>query len=98
MCEVPGKDMTRLAAPGGVDPSAATALDHTFLMMLGSLVIAAALMLCVARRTYPPDVAMAIAAGAATASTARRTEQLRHPGLVCDFCSPDRNEPEYPGW
>jgi hypothetical protein len=36
---------------GAVTPSAATALNHTFLIMLGSLVIAAALVLCVARRT-----------------------------------------------
>jgi hypothetical protein len=36
-------------------------LNHTFLIMLGSLVIAAALILCVARRTYPRDVATAMA-------------------------------------
>ncbi len=46
---------------GAVAPSAATALNHTFLIMLGSLVIAAALILCVARRTYPRDVATAMA-------------------------------------
>jgi hypothetical protein len=57
-----------LARAGGVAPSAGTALDHTFLIMLVSLVIAAALILCVARRTYPRDMATAIAAEAATAS------------------------------
>jgi hypothetical protein len=65
---------------GGFDPSAATALDHTFLIMLGSLVIAAALMRCVARRTYPPDVATAIAAEAATASAAARERTVQTAG------------------
>lgn len=37
------------------------ALNHTFLIMLACLLIAAALILCVARRTYPRDVATAMA-------------------------------------
>ena len=37
------------------------ALDHTFLVMLGTLVIASALLLCFGRRTYPRDVAAAMA-------------------------------------
>jgi MFS family permease len=43
-------------------PDAAAALDHTFLIMLASLVIAATLLLCLGRRTYPRDVATAMAA------------------------------------
>jgi predicted MFS family arabinose efflux permease len=45
-----------------VAPNAATALDHTFLIMLATLVIAAALLLCLGRRTYRRDVATAMAA------------------------------------
>jgi predicted MFS family arabinose efflux permease len=52
---------TAEANTGATAPSAATALNHTFLIMLVSLVIAAALILCVARRTYPRDVATAMA-------------------------------------
>ena len=44
------------------------ALDHTFLIMLGCLVVAAALIVCVARRTYPRDVATALASEATTAT------------------------------
>ena len=55
---------------GAVTPSAATALNHTFLIMLGSLVIAAGLILCVARRTYPRDVATAMASELLSASAA----------------------------
>ena len=56
-------------------PGAATALNHTFLIMLVSLVIAAALILGVARRTYPRDVAMAMASEllAASAAATERT-------------------------
>jgi predicted MFS family arabinose efflux permease len=75
-----GEGQHGVGGAGGVDPSAATALDHTFLIMLGSLVIAAALMLCVARRTYPPDVATAIAAEAATASAAPRERTVQTAG------------------
>jgi len=46
----------------GVAQSAATGLDRTFLYMLATLVVAAVLILCVARRTYPRDVATAMAA------------------------------------
>jgi hypothetical protein len=45
-----------------VAQSAANALGHTFLILLVTLVIAALLILCVARRTYPRDVATAMAA------------------------------------
>ena len=58
------------ANAGAVAPSAATALQHTFLIMLVSLVIAAALILCVARRTYPRDVATAMASELLSASAA----------------------------
>jgi hypothetical protein len=36
-------------------------LDHTFLIMLATLVIASALLLCLGRRTYPRDVAAEMA-------------------------------------
>jgi predicted MFS family arabinose efflux permease len=67
-----GEGQGGLAKAGGVPPSAATALDHTFLIMLVSLVIAAAVILCVARRTYPRDVATAMAAESVTATAAPR--------------------------
>lgn len=57
---------------GEVAPTAASALGDTFLIMLATLVIAAALILCVARRTYPRDVAEALAAESATAAAAPR--------------------------
>jgi predicted MFS family arabinose efflux permease len=46
---------------GGLAAGAVAALEHTFLIMLVALVIAAALILCVGCRTYPADVAAAIA-------------------------------------
>jgi MFS family permease len=52
------------------DSSAATGLGHTFLIMLATLVVAAVFILCVARRTYPRDVAEALAAESATATAA----------------------------
>ena len=52
----------------GVAPRAASALGHTFLIMLVTLIIAAGLLLCVARRTYPRDVATAIASELLTVS------------------------------
>lgn len=58
------------ASAGGLSVAAASALNHTFLIMLVSLVIAAALILCVACRTYPRDVAAAVAAELLTAGTA----------------------------
>jgi predicted MFS family arabinose efflux permease len=61
---------TAAATAGGLSVAAATALNHTFLIMLVSLVIAAALILCVACRTYPRDVATAMAAELLTAGTA----------------------------
>jgi MFS family permease len=61
---------TELGGSTADAPSAASALNHTFLIMLGSLVIAAALILCVARRTYPRDVATAMAAELLTTSAA----------------------------
>jgi MFS family permease len=63
-----GAVSTHLAgSPADVDAaavaqSAATALGHTFLILMVTLVIAAVLILCVARRTYPRDVATAMAA------------------------------------
>ena len=51
-----------LGNPGAVAPGAADPLSHTFLIMLVALVIAAGMLLCVARRTYPRDVATAMAA------------------------------------
>jgi MFS family permease len=77
-----GEGRGGLAGAGGVAPSAATALDHTFLIMLVSLVIAAALMLWVARRTYPRDVATAMAAEWATAIAAPRERTLQTAGMV----------------
>jgi hypothetical protein len=71
-----------LASAGGITPSAATALDHTFLLMLVSLVIAAALILCVARRTYPRDVATAMARELATATAAPRERTIQTVGMV----------------
>jgi predicted MFS family arabinose efflux permease len=41
--------------------STSLGLQETFLVMLGTLVVGAALILCVARRTYPRDVATAMA-------------------------------------
>lgn len=66
-----------LANAGEVAPSAASALSHTFLIMLVTLVVAAGLLLCLARRTYPRDVATAMASELLTASGAapeRRVE------------------------
>lgn len=73
-----------LAGEGGVTPSAATALDHTFLIMLVSLVIAAALILCVARRTYPRDVATAVAYELATAAPREPTVETGEPTNAID--------------
>jgi predicted MFS family arabinose efflux permease len=67
--------------------SAATALNHTFLIMLVSLVIAASLILCVARRTYPGDVATAMAAEVLTTSAAEPDRTVQTTGkslLVAD--------------
>jgi hypothetical protein len=66
-----------LANAGEGAPSAASALSHTFLIMLGTLVVAAGLLLCLARRTYPRDVATAMASELLTAGGAapgRRVE------------------------
>jgi predicted MFS family arabinose efflux permease len=71
-----------VAGAGGVAPSAATALEHTFLIMLVSLVIAAALILCVARRTYPRDVATAMASECATANPAPPERTVQTAGTV----------------
>ncbi|PXX12980.1 MFS transporter [Mycolicibacterium moriokaense] len=67
--------------------SAATALNHTFLIMLVSLVIAAALILCVARRTYPRDIATTMAAELLTTSPAEPDRTVQTTGkslLVAD--------------
>jgi hypothetical protein len=70
---------TKLGGEGGgpvgageIAPGAATALQHTFLIMLVALVIAGALILCVATRTYPRDVATAMAAESVTATAPSR--------------------------
>jgi MFS family permease len=66
-----------LATAGQVAPSTASALGHTFLIMLVTLVIAAGLLLCVARRTYPRDVATAMASELLTASEAAESYRPR---------------------
>jgi predicted MFS family arabinose efflux permease len=58
------------AEAGDAAPSAVTALSNTFLVMLIALVVAAGLLLCLGRRTYPRDVATAMAAELLTASAA----------------------------
>jgi MFS family permease len=58
----------QLATAGQVAPSTTSALGHTFLIMLVTLIIAAGLLLCVARRTYPRDVATAMASELLSAS------------------------------
>jgi hypothetical protein len=49
-------------------------LNDTFLIMLGTLVIAAALILFVARRSYPRDVATAMAAELLTTSAPKKLQ------------------------
>ena len=41
--------------------STASALSDTFLIMLATLIVAAGLLLCLGRRSYPRDVATAMA-------------------------------------
>jgi hypothetical protein len=67
---------------GGVAPNAATALGHTFLIMLVTLIVAAALILCVARRTYPRDVATAMASELLTASPAAPERTVLTSGMA----------------
>jgi hypothetical protein len=67
----------------GGGTSAAAALNHTFLIVLVSLVIAAVLILCVARRTYPRDIATAMAAELLTTSVAVPTGQGGQPANLC---------------
>ncbi len=65
-------------------PSAASALGHTFLIMLVTLIIAAGLLLCLARRTYPRDVATAMASELLTVSGAAPTPRVEtHPTAMC---------------
>lgn len=52
--------------PAGTQPTGALGLDHTFLLMLAPLFAAGLLLLFAARRTYPRDVATAIASESAT--------------------------------
>lgn len=47
--------------PGGVEQRGAVGLDHTFLIMLAPLVVAGTILLLWARRSYPRDVATAVA-------------------------------------
>jgi predicted MFS family arabinose efflux permease len=64
--------------------SAGSALGHTFLIMLASLIIAAGLLLCLARRTYPRDVATAMASELLTVSGAAPTPRVAaHPTAMC---------------
>jgi MFS family permease len=74
---------TKLGGEGGgpvgageIAPSAATALQHTFLIMMVALVIAGALIFSVATRTYPRDVATAMAAESVTATAPSRDPAL----------------------
>jgi hypothetical protein len=52
----------------GQAAASANALDHTFLIMLVTLIVAAGLLICLARRTYPRDVATAMASEVLTVS------------------------------
>jgi predicted MFS family arabinose efflux permease len=65
---------------GEIAPSAANALGHTFLIMLAALLIGAVLILCVATRTYPRDVATAMASESVTATAAVREPAGRAAG------------------
>jgi hypothetical protein len=53
---------TGLGHPDSAQPDGALGLDHTFLIMLVPLLLASALLWFAARRTYPRDVATALAA------------------------------------
>jgi predicted MFS family arabinose efflux permease len=53
---------TGLGHPDSSQPDGALGLDHAFLIMLTPLLLAAALLWFAARRTYPRDVATALAA------------------------------------
>jgi MFS family permease len=75
------------AGAGGVAPGAATALAHTFLIMLVSLLIAAALLLCVARRTYPRDVVTAMVYESSIATAAPRERTVQPAGIIADELS-----------
>jgi predicted MFS family arabinose efflux permease len=66
---------------GEIAPSAANALGHTFLIMLVALVIGAVLILCVATRTYPRDVATAMASESVTAVSRAPTIRAAGTGL-----------------
>jgi MFS family permease len=57
--------------------NAASALGHTFLIMLVTLIIAAALLLFLARRTYPRDVATAMASELLTGSGAAPRRRVK---------------------
>jgi hypothetical protein len=58
-------------------------LGHTFLILLVTLVIAAALILCLARRTYARDVATAMASEVLTANAAApESKRFRQPEPV----------------
>lgn len=57
-----------LSGSGMAHPANALGLDHTFLLLLAPVVVGGALILVVARRTYPRDVATAIASERGVAS------------------------------
>ncbi len=61
--------------PTAAQPHAAAGLDHTLLVMLAPLAVAGLLLLLLARRSYPRDVATALASERAVATSA-----TTHPG------------------
>jgi hypothetical protein len=58
-----------------VQSASAMGIDHTFLIMLGPLFLAAGLIIVVARRTYPRDVMTAVASEQASSPPNRRGQQ-----------------------
>lgn len=82
-----GAHTSGLGHPSGVAGRSGTGLDYTFLIMLVPLLVAGPLLLLRARRTYPRDVATAIASEHATGADhpehqADRDQQAGHPGPV----------------
>src|SRR5262245_25211220 len=56
-----GHSTSGIAGPSGAQPMVAIGLDHTFLILLAPVFVAGALIVLLARRTYPRDVATAVA-------------------------------------
>lgn len=63
-----GQSQTDLSGSSAAQPAAAVGLDHTFLLLLAPMAIGGALIVLLARRTYPRDVATAIASERAVGS------------------------------